>query len=116
MTGKHFYLQPRGTVLNAVSDLAELQKGKFTFSDTGNGTVHFLVTLYHNKWEFRFSVKDTGKNTCCVVLETDGDDERAESLINREYALLDSILRENVRIELAQTHSFSSENIQEGMI
>ena len=102
MTGKHYYLQPRGTVLNAVSDLAELQNAKFTFSDTQNGIIHFLVKLYHNKWEFRFAVKDTGKNTSCVELEIDGDDVKAESLINREYALLDSIMAENVRVEFAK--------------
>ena len=86
-------------MLNAVSDLAELQRGKFTFSDTRNGVVHFLVRLYRNKWEFKFTVKDTGKNTSCVEIEIDGDDERAESLISREYALLDSIMLENLKVE-----------------
>jgi len=102
MTGKHYYLQPRGTVLNAVSDLAELQNAKFTFTDSKSGIIHFLVKLYHNKWEFKFAVKDMGKNTSCVELEVDGDDEKAESLINREYALLDSMMAENVRIEFAR--------------
>ena len=43
-----------------------------------------------------------GKNTSCVELEIDGDDEKAESLISREYALLDSMMAENVRVELAR--------------
>ena len=101
MTGKHFYLQPRAMVLNAVSDLAELQKGKFTFSDTRNGVIHYSIKLYHNKWEFRFLVRDTGKNTSCVEIEIDGDDERAASLISREYALLESIMIENLKVELS---------------
>ena len=100
MTGRLFYLQPRGAVLSAVSDLAELQNGKFTFSDTRNGIIHFMVKLYHNKWEFRFLVRDTGKNTSCVELEIDGDDERAESLISREYALLEAMLIENLKVEI----------------
>ena len=102
MTGKHFYLQPQATVLNAVSDLAELQKGKFTYSDTPNGVIHFMVRLYHNKWEFKFLVRDTGKNTSCVEIEIDGNDEQAESLINRQYALLESMMLENLKIEFAK--------------
>ena len=104
MTGKHFYLQPRAMVLSALSDLAELQKGKFTYSDTRNGIIHFLVKLYHNKWEFKFLVRDTGKNTSCVELEIDSDDERAESLINRQYALLDSIMLENLKVEITRNN------------
>ena len=102
MKGRLFYLQPRGTVLSAVSDLAELQRGKFTFSDTRNGVVHFSIRMYHNKWEFKFTVKDTGKNTSCVEIEIDGDDVRTESLISREYALLESIMLENLKVEFAK--------------
>ena len=102
MTGSKIYLQPRGTILNAVSDLAELQKGKFTFSDTPNGKIHFLVKLYHNRWEFRFCVKDIGKNRSCVELEMDGDGRKTECMMHREYALLDSLLIGYAQIEMSE--------------
>ena len=103
MNGKKIYLQPKGTILNAISDLAELQNGKVTFSDTPNGKVHFSVKLYHNKWEYKFLVRDIGKNRSIVELELEGNDIRTEGNINREYALLDSILIEGAKIEIAQT-------------
>ena len=96
--GKKIYLQPRGTILHAISDLAELQKGKFTFSDTPNGNIHFSVNLYQEKWEFKFLVVDIGKNRSIIELELEGS-EKTESIINHEYALLDSILTEGARIE-----------------
>ena len=100
--GKKIYLQPQRTTLNAISDLAELQKGKISYSDTQNGIIHFLIKLYHNKWECRFLVTDIGKNRCIIELDIDGDDEKTESYINREFALLDAILVEGARIELAE--------------
>jgi hypothetical protein len=80
----------------------ELQKGKFTFSDTPNGKIHFTVKLYHNKWEYKFTIKDIGKNRSSVELEIDGDTKDTESNINREYALLDFILVEGAKIELSE--------------
>ena len=104
MTGKKIYLQPQGTALHAISDLAELQKGKFTFSDTPNGKIHFSVDLYQEKWGLKFLVRDIGKNRSIIELELEGDD-KTESIINNEFALLDSILLEGVRIGPAGTEA-----------
>ena len=100
--GKKIYLQPKGTVLNAISDLVELQKGEIGFSDTPNGIVHFSVKLYHGEWEYRFLVRDIGKNRCFVELELNGSGDRTESIINREFVLLDSMLVEGAKIEIAE--------------
>ena len=102
MTGRKVYLQPKGTLIQAVCDLAELQRGKYTFSDSPNGSIHFLVKMYHNKWEFKFTVKDIGQNRSGVELEVDGRAKGAEGIISREFALLDSMLAIDAQIELEE--------------
>ena len=100
MTGRKIYLQPRGTLLQAICDLVELQRGKYTFSDSPNGIIHFLVRMYHNKWEFKFIVKDIGQNRSGVELAVDGRAKDTEGVISREFALLDSMLAIGAEIEL----------------
>ena len=101
MTGRKIYLQPRGTLQDAISDLAELQKGKLTSHDPAGGKTHFLVKLYYKEWEYRFGLVDIGKGRCLVELEVDGNDSKAECVISREFSLLDSILIEGAKRELA---------------
>jgi len=100
MTGKKIYLQPRGTLLQAICDMAELQNGKYTFSDSPNGIIHFLVRMYNSRWEFKFAVEDAGKNRSGVELELAGRTKSTKSIINREFALLDSMLTIDAEIEL----------------
>ena len=102
MTGRKIYLQPKGTLLQAICDLAELQRGKYTFSDSPNGVIHFLVRMYHSKWEFKFTVKDIGQNRSGVELALDGRTKDIEGVINREFALLDSMLAIGAEIELGE--------------
>ena len=104
MISKKIYLQPRGTMLHAISDLAELQEGRFTFSDTPNGKIHFSINLYQEKRELKFLVEDIGKNRSIIELELEGSD-KVESIINHEYALLDSILTERAEIEPSETEA-----------
>ena len=108
MTGGRYYLQPKATVLNAIHDIQELQKGKSTFSDTSNGITGFAVTMYGNKVEYRFTVTDTGKNRCRVLIEADGDTSKKKRHITREFALLDSILISDTEIE------FDEETVDSG--
>ena len=102
MEGKKIYLQPVGLVLNAVSDIVELQKGKLTFSDTPNGKIHFLVRMYASGWEYRFSVTDIGKNRCMVQIDVDGGVREKERKIRREFALLDSMLLVGAKLEMTE--------------
>ena len=99
LTGAKFYLQPMGTVLNAVHDIQELQRGKSTFSDTSHGKTGFAVSMYGNKVEYRFTVTDTGKNRCRVLLEASGDTQKKKRHILREFALLDALLVSDAEIE-----------------
>ena len=111
--GKKIYLQPKGTVLDAISDLAELQKGKVSLYDIPNGKIHYCVKLYHNKWECRFNVTDMGKSRCLVELELDRDDNKTECMINREYAILDAMLIERAKIELSEKEMVWTESARE---
>jgi len=91
VVGKKVYLQPRGTVIDGICDLIEIQKGKITYSDTPNGVIHFRVIMYGSKWELKFTVADIGKNRSFVRLEIESDRSH-ERFINREFTLLDTFL------------------------
>ena len=94
MEGNKVYPKPRGTVLNTIHDIIELQNAKITFSDTPNGKIHFVTKMYANKWEHRFTVTDIDKNQCCVKIEMQQKTMDGDSQIKREFALLDSMLIE----------------------
>ncbi len=99
--GKKVYLQPRGMLLDAVHDLVELQRGRKLKTDTPQGTVQFVISMYGFKWELHFTVTDVGKNRCQVRLEISGDPGTGvESIIHREFALLDSMLILGAKIEI----------------
>ena len=102
MEGKKIYLQPKGTLLNAISDVLELQKGKTVYSDTPNGKVCFTIRMYGLKWELRFTVTDIGKNRSEVRLEIAGEERGNEKLIYRQFALIDSMLIGLAKIELSE--------------
>lgn len=102
MPGKKIYLQPIDMVLNAVHDLAELQKGKLTICDTPRGLISFHVTMYDFEWEYQFTVTDIGKNRCGVTIELAGDALDKERMIDHEFALLDYALIDRAKIEFAQ--------------
>ena len=101
MEGKKIYLQPFGTALQVINDMAELQKGKLIFSDSPNGIIHFAITMYGNKWELKFEVTDIGKNRCNVKIEIEEETKNSESLIERQFALLDSMLIIDAKMELS---------------
>ena len=101
MQGNKIYLQPFGTALHVINDMVELQKGKIIFSDSPHGIIHFMVEMYGNKWEFRFTVTDIGKNRCNVKIGIENEARNSEELIERQFALLDSMLIVDAKMELA---------------
>lgn len=102
MKGEKIYLQPMGTVLDAVNDIVELQNGRLTFSDTPRGKIYFAVKMYVFEWELRFTVTDIGGNRSQVQIEIEGEARDGESLIHREFALLDSMLVTRAKIEMTE--------------
>ena len=101
MVGKKVYLQPRGTVIDGICDLIEIQNGKVTLSDTPNGIVHFRVAMYGSKLELKFTVADIGRNRSFVRLEIVSDRSH-ERFIQREFTLLDTFLVTGAEIEMAK--------------
>ena len=100
--GKRVYLQPIGTIISAIHDLIEIQKGKVTYADTVKGEVHFTVRMYAFKWDLRFTINDIGQNRCQVQLVIGGEQYSHEKVILQEFALLDSILIGLAQIELSE--------------
>ena len=100
--GKKIYLQPMGTIIGAIHDLIEIQKGKVTYADTTKGELHFTIRMYAFKWELRFTVNDIGQNRCQVQLVINGEEHSHEKVIVQEFALLDSILLGLAQVELSE--------------
>jgi hypothetical protein len=101
VVGKKVYLQPRGTVINGICDLIEIQNGKITLSDTPNGIVHFQVIMYGSKWELKFIVADIGQNRSFVRLEIESERSH-EKFMHREFTLLDTFFFSFAEIEMAK--------------
>ena len=83
---------PIPTMLNAINDLAELQKGDVTSFDIQQGRIFFEVEMYGFVWEYRFTVTDKGEGISLVALEVAGDVTKKELRITRQLALLESML------------------------
>ena len=102
MRGEKIYLQPMEMMLNAIHDLAELQKAKTPFCDSPRGIVHLRVTMYESEWEYRFTVTDIGWNRSGVAIGLSGETRDAKRLIDHEFALLDYVLADRAKIELTE--------------
>jgi len=98
MTGKKLYLQPRAMVLNAIHDLAGLQKAKTLMSDSPNGIVRLMVAVYEKKWEYKFTVRDITGSRSEVFIELTGEEPDKKRLIDHEFALLDYVLTDHAKI------------------
>ena len=101
MTDKKNYLQPPDMLLNAIHDLAEMQKGRTVMCDSPHGIVRFIVEVYGTQQEYRFTVGGIGGSRCSVTIELNGDTNETKRLIDHEFALLDYVLIDRARIELA---------------
>ena len=101
MTGNKMYLQPRDMILNAIHDVAELQKAKTLMCDSSNGIIHLLISMYVVEREYRFTVTDIGGNRSEVAIELIGDELDKQRLIDHEFALVDYTLVDRTKIDLA---------------
>jgi hypothetical protein len=99
LTGSRIYLQPKLSIVNTILDIVELQNGRTTFTDTRNGRVHFTVSMYGYEWEYRFDIRDIGRNRSRVTIDVEGDTKNKTRQIVREFALLDSMLVSEAQIE-----------------
>jgi len=112
------YLQPMEMVYNAMLDLMELQNGNEIESDPLDGKLCFTVMLYGFTLEIKFTALSAYNNRCGVYLEIreiteitkttesgGGESQNNwESLIEREYSLLDAMLLFGAPPEITHTH------------
>ena len=106
---KKVYLQPFDMLLGAIHDLAELQKGDIILNDSVRGLVHIRVTLYRTEYEFRFTVDGIFTDRYSVTIELDGAGDDITRLIDHEFALLDYILIDRAKIEIAEVEKFEKQ-------
>ena len=96
------YPHSRGNILNTISDIVELQKAKFSYSDSPNGKIHFYVKMYAYKWEFRFTVIAKGEKQSQVTLEVAGDETGKDNMLRRELYLLDTMLASEEQLDYVE--------------
>ena len=109
MLGTKKYLQRRDMLMNAIHDLAELQKAKTLLCDTPGGTINLLITMYTVDREYRFTVKDDLSTRTEVSIEVIGEEQDKQRLIDHEFALLDYVLVDRAKIEFKEQEEFEAE-------
>jgi hypothetical protein len=109
MIGTKRYLQPPDMLLNAIHDLAGLQKARTLMSDSPRGIVRLLVSVYEAELEYRFTVKDAGGRRSDVAIEINCGEPGMQRLIDHEFALLDYVLIDRARFDLADIEAFERE-------
>jgi hypothetical protein len=79
----------RGTILNAICDMAEMQKGRHAFCDPSNGHAGFIFNMDSHEHAYRFTVEEVNGGSK-VILEMAETAE--EKMVERTFFLLESIL------------------------
>ena len=94
-------------LLNAIHDLAELQKAKTLMCDSPNGIIRLLVSMYAAEREYRFTVTDIGGGRGEVAVELISGETDKQRLIDHEFALLDYVLKDRAKIDLAEIEEWN---------
>jgi len=100
------YPHSRGIIIDTICDIVELQKAKFTFSDTPHGKIHFMVRMYGYKWEFCFAIVALGEKESQVTLEVSGDEIGKANMLRRELYLLDTMLASEEQLDNVESKFF----------
>ena len=110
-TGEKNYLQPYDMLLNAIHDAGALQKGSVTLCDSSHGIVGYNIVMYGEEIEYRYTVTDTWNRSCRVKIEITGKEERPDAgrLIEHEFALIDYVLIDRARVELAEQEEWEAQ-------
>lgn len=57
------YQESRDTLLSIINDMAELQKGTLTLSDSANGRIGYRTSLYGAEYDILFEVLELEKGS-----------------------------------------------------
>ena len=88
-----FYNSDRRMILNAICDMAEIQRGKSIFSDPGTGDAGYIFNGENLEHEYLFKVEESPEGCLIKLWTRDCEDDR---IIDRAFFLLDYLLRETV--------------------
>ena len=102
MIRKKMYLQSHDMLLNAIHDLAWLQKAEIKMCNSTKGIIHLLVTLYTEELEYHFTVAQDEFFRGEVTIELSGSETDKKRLIDHEFALLDYVLLDRAKTDLAE--------------
>jgi hypothetical protein len=91
-TGTRIYLQSERMMLNAINDLAELQRAEVIYADIPSGKLYFRVAAHGVAWDYRFTVEGMDGNRSRVTLDIAGEAVSRAGRIYRQLTLLDSML------------------------
>ena len=105
-SGKKNFLQPPDMLLNAIHDMAGLQKGRTVLCDSPHGIIRFKVTVYGIEREYRFTVHGIGGSRCSVTIDLEGDGPEIKRLIDHEFALLEYVLMDRTKLELSEIEEY----------
>ena len=92
MTGKKVIAEPRGRIMNVIYDIIELQNARLMISDAVHGKILYRVMQYDYEWELFYTIAESGKSKCTLILELIGDRPEKDKEILRQLALLESML------------------------
>jgi hypothetical protein len=83
------YRTGREIVLNAICDMAEIQRGRDAFSDPENGSAGYVFESGGREYEYLFTMEeaDAGLNVKLLMRDAAGED-----ILDRAFLLLDSLL------------------------
>jgi len=99
-------------VLNAIHDVAALQKGQISLCDTVRGLISCRVVMYEEELEYRFAVIDIGSGCSRVTIELAAEvsDDR---MIDNEFALLDYALLSKARVDFIEQEAWDMQMLSE---
>jgi hypothetical protein len=83
------YKTGREIILNAICDMAEIQKGGDVFSDPENGSAGFVFESGGRGHEYLFTMEETESGINVKLLMRDAT---GEEMLDRAFFLLDSLL------------------------
>lgn len=86
-----FYSSDRRIILNAICDMAEIQRGSSVFSDPNTGDAGYVFNMDGLEHEYLFKAEEDSEG-CFVKLWT--RDSENDRIIDRAFFLLDYLLRE----------------------
>ena len=100
MEGKKTYFKSKSMILETIHDIIELQNGSMLISDSIRGKVLYRIEMYGHEWQILYTITTTKSEECQVTISISGERRDKAKEINRQFALLDSLLNGVDQVEI----------------